>query len=141
MIYILDTDIVTLAEYGHSRVMQSMTAIASTDTVAVSIITHIEVLTGRLEAVKKAATGHDVLRMQERLVQSQQHLAQFRLIPVDHHAADLFDQFRTSKKQPKINRGDLLIACIALANRATVVTRNTRDFANVPGIQLEDWSA
>ncbi len=35
---------------------------------------------------------------------------------------------------------DLMIAAIALANGLTLVTNNTREFARVPGLKLEDWS-
>lgn len=34
---------------------------------------------------------------------------------------------------------DQLIAGIALANEMTLITRNTREFERVPGLQLEDW--
>ncbi len=34
---------------------------------------------------------------------------------------------------------DLQIAAIALANDLTVITNNTREFARVPGLKLEDW--
>jgi tRNA(fMet)-specific endonuclease VapC len=50
------------------------------------------------------------------------------------------DQTRQIKKLKAIGRKDLLIACIALANRATLVTRNLRDFQAVPGLKLENWA-
>jgi tRNA(fMet)-specific endonuclease VapC len=34
---------------------------------------------------------------------------------------------------------DLLIASTALAHGLTLVTHNTQDFTNVPGLTLEDW--
>ena len=34
---------------------------------------------------------------------------------------------------------DALIAGVALANRGTLVTRNTREFGRVPGLAVEDW--
>jgi tRNA(fMet)-specific endonuclease VapC len=35
---------------------------------------------------------------------------------------------------------DLLIAGQALRHRATLVTANTREFARVPGLKVEDWT-
>ena len=34
---------------------------------------------------------------------------------------------------------DLLIASTALVHNLTVVTHNTQDYANIPGLNLEDW--
>ena len=36
---------------------------------------------------------------------------------------------------------DLLIAAQALRNRATLVTANASEFARVPGLDCQDWSA
>jgi predicted nucleic acid-binding protein len=57
---------------------------------------------------------------------------------IDATAATVFDQLRQNKKLKKIGRGDLLIAAITLANRATLVTRNLKDFRQVPGLQVEN---
>jgi tRNA(fMet)-specific endonuclease VapC len=40
----------------------------------------------------------------------------------------------------KIGRGDLLIASIALAQKARLATRNLRDFKQVPGLTAENWA-
>ena len=34
---------------------------------------------------------------------------------------------------------DTMLAGIALANQLTVVTRNVREFARVPGLQVQNW--
>src|SRR5690242_8848999 len=34
---------------------------------------------------------------------------------------------------------DLLIGSTALVHNLTVVTHNTQDYANIPGLNLEDW--
>ena len=41
----------------------------------------------------------------------------------------------------RIGTPDLKIASIALANDATLITRNLRDFRKVPGLRAEDWTA
>ena len=35
---------------------------------------------------------------------------------------------------------DLKIASIALANNATLLTRNLSDFSKIPNLRIEDWS-
>jgi tRNA(fMet)-specific endonuclease VapC len=34
---------------------------------------------------------------------------------------------------------DLLIASVALVHDLTIVTHNTADFRNIPGLRLDDW--
>ena len=44
------------------------------------------------------------------------------------------------RQQVRIGTKDLRIAALALSKNATLVTRNTRDFAKVPGLHMVDWS-
>ena len=49
-----------------------------------------------------------------------------------------FERLRRAKL--RIGTQDLRIAAIALSRRATVVTRNARDFRQVPDLNIVDWS-
>jgi predicted nucleic acid-binding protein len=48
---------------------------------------------------------------------------------------------RLCVRRVRIGTMDLKIAAIALANDATLLSRNLPDFAKVPGLRVEDWSA
>lgn len=77
---------------------------------------------------------------QQRLEMSEHHLRQVPILAVDAAAAAEFDRLRHHKKLKKIGQADLLIAAITLAHRATLVSRNLKDFHQVPGLQVENWA-
>ncbi len=139
MTHILDTDTFTLAYFDKAGVRGRVAAQPAGD-VAVSVVTHIEVLRGRFAAVLTAADGPGVLRAHQWLLASQAYLDLYPTIPFDTAAADNLDRLLPDKQCRKIGRADLLIACIALAHAATLVTRNTKDFRLVTGLNLENWA-
>ncbi len=63
------------------------------------------------------------------------------VLPIDETAARKFGEARAWQ----LDRGfaspdlDLLNAAVALAHGLTLVTYNTADYANVPGLMLVDW--
>jgi tRNA(fMet)-specific endonuclease VapC len=50
-----------------------------------------------------------------------------------------FGEVTLCRQGQLIGPNDLLIAATALAYEATLVTHNTREFARVPDLQIEDW--
>jgi tRNA(fMet)-specific endonuclease VapC len=134
---LLDTDTFAFLLAEHPRVAARFRA--TTDMVAITVITRIETLQGRFAFVLKASDSEQLLRAQELLRRTEDDLARFPIIPLDAAAAAAFEQLRQNKKLKKIGRADLLIAAIALANRATLVTRNLKHFQLVPGLQVENW--
>lgn len=135
---VLDTDTLTHLLVDHPRVLERLRQ--EKDVVATTIISRIEILRGRFAVVLTAADGQELQRAQQRLDQTVAKLAGVPLvIPINEAAANEFDRLRENKKLKKIGRADLLIACITLAQRATLVTRNVKDFRQVPGLQIENW--
>ena len=44
------------------------------------------------------------------------------------------------RKATPIGSLDTMIAAHALSQQATLITNNSREFARVPGIRIEDWA-
>src|SRR5262245_24561628 len=136
--YVLDTDTLSRLRSDDQRLREHRERIAPTE-LATTVITRIEILQGRFDSVVKAADGEELLRAFAWLARSEELLGQLTILPIDEAAAAEFDRLRQNKKLKKIGRGDLLIAAIALAHRATLVSRNLRDFRQVPGLSVENW--
>src|SRR5262249_50120018 len=100
----------------------------------------VETLQGRLAFLMRAANGTEVLRAQQWLQRTEADLGRLPVVPFDDTAAAELDRLLATKGLKKVGRGAPLIASIALANKATLVTRNLKDFRKVPGLQLENWA-
>ena len=63
------------------------------------------------------------------------------VLPFDDAAARQYGPLRAHLAElgTPIEEADLMVASIALARAATLVTGNTRHFARVPGLRLENW--
>jgi tRNA(fMet)-specific endonuclease VapC len=61
----------------------------------------------------------------------------------DDDCARKFGQLRVEliQRGVGVNPVDLLIASVALVYDLTLVTQNTADFQNIPGLRLDDWLA
>lgn len=54
-------------------------------------------------------------------------------------AQDLYSELRP--RCPRVKAMDLRIASIAIVTDSTLLTRNLRDFQQVPALKVEDWTA
>lgn len=133
MIYLLDTNIlIYLMKAQPAEVVRRVDALPAEDELAMSFITWAELLAGAERSVRKV----EVLRTLERLT---------RQVPVRYaqgpaicqHYATQFS--RLKQAGTPIGANDLWIACHALADDATLVTHNTREFTRVHGLRVEDW--
>lgn len=138
MIYILDTDTYDHYHRANANVHNRMSAIGF-ENVVLTVITRMEVLRARFQYLNTADTVSHLRNAQFWLDESERLLSEWDLLAIDDQVCLEFERLKSNRRLRKIGRADLLIACIALANRATLVTRNVRDFAVVPGLKFENW--
>ena len=113
-------------------------ALAPPDSVAIAVITAEEQLRGRLAQIRKAKTDDALIKAHRQLRQAIYDLAKLNILEFDSAAAALFKDLK--RQYSRIGSQDLRIAAIALANNATVVTRNQVDFGQIPRLTIEDWA-
>ena len=135
---LLDTDVLSLVFAGNETVLSRLRR--AEDDLAITVITKVEVLRGRYDYLLKANDGTQLQRAQSWLDKIEQELTGWTVVGVDAAAATEFDRIRQIKSLKCIGRADLLIACIAIAQRAILVTRNVRHFRQIPGLSLDNWA-
>jgi tRNA(fMet)-specific endonuclease VapC len=136
---LFDTDTVTLFSYGNASVRQKIEEVTD-EPLAIAVITRYEVLRGRGESLLKAANEDELRKAAERFRDAEQLLSGFQVADFDEDAIRHFGRLRKQKGLKKMGRADMLIACIALANDALLITRNTKDYKDVSGLRMENWA-
>jgi tRNA(fMet)-specific endonuclease VapC len=139
-VLILDSDVFTLLQEGDPGVVSHLEqARRMKEDVATTIITRAEVLRGRFDYLLKAADREQFLKAQRLLMRSEQQFGALPVLPLAAAALDRFDTLCRGRGARSIGRSDLLIGAIALAHRATVVTRNVKHFSKIPTLHIVDW--
>ncbi|MDQ2686912.1 MAG: type II toxin-antitoxin system VapC family toxin [Armatimonadota bacterium] len=138
--HLLDTDHMSLVARGGREGQQILRRVSllSPGEASVSIISYEEQMRGWLAEI---AAAHSVERQKARygdLSRMLQHYCGTPIVPFDDAAVAIFQGLWLQKL--RVGTMDMKIAAIALANDATLLTRNLRDFAKVPGLRAEDWS-
>ena len=133
MTYLLDTNAcVELLDARDTTIAQKLTLIVPQEI--------------RVCSVVKAELYHGAYKSQRReanLLLLQRFFECFDSLPFDDVAAEQYSRLRAflAKQGTPIGPNDLLIASIALANKVTLVTHNTREFERIPGLDLADWQS
>jgi tRNA(fMet)-specific endonuclease VapC len=139
--WILDTDHVSLLEHDQTpvaaRLWQRLHAL-NPDEYCASIISYEEQCRGWLEYIKKKTSSVQQVSAYRKLRRQLEHYCAIKVIDFDEHAAIEFQRLRSEKI--RIKTMDLKIASVTLALQATLLTRNSKDFIKVPGLQFEDWT-
>jgi tRNA(fMet)-specific endonuclease VapC len=139
-LWILDTDTASLLLWKNPNVTRNLQS-AGGD-IAISIVTAQELFNGWVVRINNAKTTDDLIRWYEKFSGVVQLCKKVTVLPFDQSAATQLEILL--KANPDLAKQrlqkDMRIAAIALANNATVVTCNYRDFSLVPGLTIVDWS-
>ena len=106
--------------------------------IGIPFVVVIEQLRGRFDAYLKAEP-ENLLREQARLLAAQQFLTLYQTAYVNEQAVTALFALRQRVSTHK-RYADVVIAAIALAHDATVVTRNVEDFRDLlPAAKIQNW--
>lgn len=140
--FVLDTDVLTLVDrHGAGRSQRLIDRLDETDPdlLAATIISYEEQTRGWMAYLAQARSTSEQIRAYTRL---ERHLASWKRMRVfgfDEKCATIADNLR--RRQRRLGIMDLRIAAIVIANGATLVTSNVRDFAMIDDLRVEDWTA
>lgn len=139
-LWVLDTDHVSLLLERHPQVSRQVSQKGAK--VAISIVTVQELFNGWVVRINRACEIEDVVRLYGKLSRTVALSGRVRVLDFNEKAGQRCQ--RLLKESPTLSKQrlqkDMRIAAIALVNDAVVVTRNYRDFSQVPGLKIEDWS-
>lgn len=142
MTHLLDTDHVSILEQqtgpDYAALVAHLNLHAGSDA-GVSVVSFHEQALGCHSLIQRATKPADLVRGYRLLFRVIDEFRHFPLVPFDDPAAVELDALKARKV--RIGSMDLRIAAIALSRNLVLVTRNTRDFGQVPGLQTEDWTA
>jgi tRNA(fMet)-specific endonuclease VapC len=136
--FILDTDSITHDQNAHAILSERVKTTPREQLFTTSISIE-EQFKGRLaylnqhrNSARKSALGHAAL------VQTIFYFSNWNILSYHEEADAMFRRLR--KQRIRIGSQDLRIAAIALFHELTVVTSNYHDFAQVPNLNVEDWT-
>ena len=136
-LYVLDSDHLSLHQRGHEPLRKRLLT-KPPEQIAITVISAEELFRGRLAQIRKASGHESRVKAYSWLSKTIDYLCGFIILRFDEEADAHFHDFRN--KKIKIGTQDLRIAAIARSHNATLVTRNHRDFEQVPSLRIEDWS-
>jgi tRNA(fMet)-specific endonuclease VapC len=131
MKWLLDTNVLIHAARGKPAAVRRRLRETSPDDICISAVTVAELLYGAERSPDPAA----------RRSAWREYFAPYAILPFDQAAAERHARLRFAMRHEPIGERDLIIAATALSYGLVVVTANRREFARVPELEVEDWSA
>jgi tRNA(fMet)-specific endonuclease VapC len=131
------TDTLQLFQDGNPTVIAHVSTVAPGD-LATSVITIEEQLSGWYTELRQAKRVERLAWAYRRLAATIRFLVKIQIVDFDEPAIQRCQELK--KLKLKIRKMDLRIAVTVIERGGVLVTRNIRDFKQVPGLKIEDWS-
>lgn len=136
---ILDTDHMSLILRGDNQLRERA---LREPNLSIAVVTFQEVFNGWTTRINQAKPDEDFVALYSRLCSAIDYFKQTEILTFDSDSDMVFRALL--KNNPPLRKArlqrDMRIAAIALANDATIVTCNTKDFIQVPGLKIIDWT-
>ncbi|NIL98263.1 MAG: type II toxin-antitoxin system VapC family toxin [Planctomycetales bacterium] len=104
---------------------------------ATTIISAEEQFRGWLAQIHRLRDPHQQIVAYQRLGRRIEFFAAWHVLQWDASSADVFQDLR--RQRVRVGTMDLKIASIVLVHDATLLSRNLRDFRQIPGLKVDDW--
>jgi len=140
--YVLDTDHLTLLQHAQPELIRRISQV-KTDEIGLTVISIEESVRGWLSEVRDASRGGQSQARKlhiayDNLRDVVQFLSRFQAVSFTESASTQFADLR--RQGVRIGTQDLRIASICLVNGLILLTRNAKDFSQVPNLAIEDWT-
>jgi tRNA(fMet)-specific endonuclease VapC len=131
--YLMDSDHISLIDRAGPEGARIIVRIAALppDSVAVSLISYEEQMRGWMAEISRVHSVDRQLVAYSRLDRMQSYYCVTPVLPFDEKA--LAQSQSLWLRRLRVGTMDLKINATTLANKATLITRNTSDFSKVPG--------
>jgi tRNA(fMet)-specific endonuclease VapC len=139
-VILLDTDHLTVLKYRTSeraiRLTRRLTVASADGTpVGTTVVNVEEQMRGWLAAIAKERTPRRQVAPYRDLAGLFDFFRGFTIALFTDPAADLFAGYSAIR----IKATDRKVAAVAIAHNALLLTANTKDFEQVPGLRFENW--
>jgi tRNA(fMet)-specific endonuclease VapC len=137
---ILDTDHITILQRQGPEADHLLHRLDSLppDDMATTIVSYQEQLQGWLAYLNRARGDNELLRAYAELDKIRRAFQRMNVLPFAEPAQVTFKSLRRQCR--RLGTLDLRIASIVLMSDGTLLSRNLRDFRQVPGLAVEDWT-
>ena len=134
MLYMLDTNVVIDATNNKKYTKPILSHFLS---IPVSDIAVCSIVVAELEYGARHSRNYE-----QTSKVAMQFISPFEIVPFTQREAKIYGELREqlAKLGTPIGSNDMLIAAVALAHNAVLVTHNTGEFERIRALKVEDWT-